>query len=74
MDLDGPALKPPEGVTPNFDNPENGTPLVMAVTIISIVVSSLCMIVRAVARVLYSKKVTVADGKERLHRLSPTGY
>ncbi|KAH8732138.1 hypothetical protein GQ44DRAFT_735788 [Phaeosphaeriaceae sp. PMI808] len=59
--LDGPALKPPLGVVPNFDNPPNGNALCYSVLLLSICVSTIVVLMRAWARISCAKKYRVED-------------
>ncbi|CAI7633259.1 unnamed protein product [Penicillium glandicola] len=62
MDLDGPALAPPAGVTSNFDNPPNNNPLSIGVLSACAAVSTICIFIRAYARVWLLKKVQIEEG------------
>lgn len=57
-----PALAPPEGVTPNFDNPPNQNGLAWAVTTTCMVIATLCLFVRCYARLWIEKKVRIEEG------------
>ncbi|KAI0818348.1 hypothetical protein GGR55DRAFT_71664 [Xylaria sp. FL0064] len=61
MDPNSPALEPPEGVESNFDNPPNGNTLVIAVLSVSLALSSLCLLIRVLAKGVYLKKFQVED-------------
>ncbi|KAI1101333.1 hypothetical protein F4804DRAFT_316239 [Jackrogersella minutella] len=57
--LDGPATKPPTGVTSNFDNPSNQNSLVRAVLILVLVITSLCVVIRVYSRIILKRfKIT----------------
>ncbi|EQB58540.1 hypothetical protein CGLO_01210 [Colletotrichum gloeosporioides Cg-14] len=59
--LASPALEPPEGVTPNFDNPPNQNGLAWAVTTACMVIATLCLFVRCYARLWIEKKVRIEE-------------
>ncbi|KAI1824605.1 hypothetical protein F4861DRAFT_505642 [Xylaria intraflava] len=59
--LNGPALKPPPGVTPTFDNPPNQNALGMAVTTLCLSVSTIAIVIVLYARFLRFKKVRYED-------------
>ncbi|RDW70456.1 uncharacterized protein DSM5745_07967 [Aspergillus mulundensis] len=56
-----PALAPPDGVTPNFDNPSNGNHLAYVVTTFCTVVSTLCLLLRLFAKGWLEKKIRVEE-------------
>ncbi|KAI0133844.1 hypothetical protein BJ170DRAFT_176810 [Xylariales sp. AK1849] len=55
MDMDGPALAPPDGVVPNLANPDNKNGLAWFVLVLCCVISTICVILRAYGRVLLLK-------------------
>lgn len=59
--LSGPAMAPPPGVTPNFEDPPNRNALAHAVMATCIVVSTFCLLVRVYLAIL-SKRVKVSEG------------
>ncbi|KAI0444214.1 hypothetical protein F4803DRAFT_274868 [Xylaria telfairii] len=59
--LDGPALTPPLGVTPNFDNPPNDNALCFGVIGLCLGLSSLFIILRAYATYMHSKRPQLPD-------------
>ncbi|KAJ5239229.1 hypothetical protein N7468_003848 [Penicillium chermesinum] len=59
--LAAPALPPPKGVTPNFDNPPNQNNLAWFVTTICMVVATLCLLLRGYARVWLEKKIGIEE-------------
>ncbi|KAK1855253.1 60s ribosomal protein l36 [Colletotrichum chrysophilum] len=59
--LASPALAPPEGVTPNFDNPPNQNDLAWAVTTACMVIATLCLFLRCYARLWIEKKVRIEE-------------
>ncbi|KAI0970199.1 hypothetical protein F4678DRAFT_132587 [Xylaria arbuscula] len=61
MDPNSPALNPPEGVESNFDNPPNGNTLVISVLSISLALSSVCLLIRSLAKGVYLKRFQVED-------------
>lgn len=62
MDPNGPALAPPPGVVPNFDNPPNNNPLAIGVITACAAVSTLCLVLRGYTRVFLLKKVQIEEG------------
>lgn len=63
MDLDGPALAPPKGVKPNFDNPPNQNGMAQAILAVCAAVATICLFLRGYARVYLLRKVQVEEGK-----------
>lgn len=63
-----PALEPPPGVTPNFENPENITPLIEFTLGICLGVSSLFVILRVWTRFIIMKVHGWDDCKELCRR------
>ncbi|KAI1428153.1 hypothetical protein F5Y12DRAFT_733882 [Xylaria sp. FL1777] len=61
MDPNSPALDPPKGVTSNFDDPPNGNTLVITVLSVSLALSSICLLIRALAKGAYLKRFQVED-------------
>lgn len=60
--LAAPALDPPPGVDPEFDNPPNGNNLAWGVTTFCMVVATLCLLLRAYGRLWLERKVFVEEG------------
>ncbi|KAL5338238.1 hypothetical protein BJX70DRAFT_215430 [Aspergillus crustosus] len=61
MDLDGPALKPPEGITPQFNNPPNRNGLAIAVLSTCAVFATICCFLRGYARVVLLRKLQTEE-------------
>jgi hypothetical protein len=61
--LNGPGLKPPLGVRPNFDDPPNRNALCYSVLLLSICVSTIVVLVRTWARIFCIKKFRLEDCK-----------
>lgn len=61
--LNGPALAPPDGVIPNFDNPPNQTYIGAAVVPICLAATTIAVLLRVYARIFCVKKVGLPDGK-----------
>lgn len=61
--LNAPALAPPEGVTPNFDNPPNANGLAWFVTTFCMVVATLCLLLRIYVRLFLEKKFRAEECK-----------
>lgn len=55
--LAAPALEAPEGVTPDFDNPPDRNDLACFVTTLCLVVSTICLMIRAYARTWKEKRL-----------------
>ncbi|KAK7749268.1 hypothetical protein SLS62_008237 [Diatrype stigma] len=60
-DLYGPALRPPEGVEPNFDNPPNGNLLATTVIYISVALVTIFVFVRLLAKVVSRDRFSCVD-------------
>ncbi|KUI74276.1 hypothetical protein VM1G_11954 [Cytospora mali] len=65
--MDMPAMEPPAGVMPNYDNPPNQNTMVLAVMSVYLVVSFITILLR-----VYSRWVVLH--KMQLARLSPDSY
>jgi hypothetical protein len=65
MDLDGPALAPPDGVFSNFDNPDNQNELARGVLAACAAVATVCLLLRAYGRFYLLRKVSPEDGNTR---------
>ncbi|KAI1410736.1 hypothetical protein F5Y13DRAFT_192062 [Hypoxylon sp. FL1857] len=59
--LNGPALEPPDNVTPNFTNPPNRNGLGCAAVTICLVASSLGILIRVYGRFFCVRKVFIED-------------
>lgn len=62
MSLNGPALAPPPGVTPDFESPPNNNPLAIGVIAACTAVSTICLLLRAYARVWLQRRVQIEEG------------
>lgn len=58
-----PAMKVPPGVTQNLIDPPNRNHFALTVTIICLVICSLCFFIRVYARVFVVRRVKVEDGE-----------
>jgi hypothetical protein len=56
-----PAMAAPDGVIPNFDNPPNQNGLDLAVLTLTLTVSTICVLLRAYARVYLLRRVQVEE-------------
>ncbi|KAF7558193.1 hypothetical protein G7Z17_g19 [Cylindrodendrum hubeiense] len=56
MDLEGPALAPPDGVTSNFNNPPNRNDLAWGVLLTCSIITTICFCVRAYGRLYLARK------------------
>lgn len=61
-DLSMPAMAAPEGVSPNFEHPEDQNELAWITLTLMMVVSTLCVILRVYGRVYLPKKIVIEDG------------
>lgn len=61
--LKAPALEPPAGVTPDFDNPPNGNAYSWGITTVCMVIATVCLCLRWYVRIWLDRKVRVEDGK-----------
>ncbi|KAI1414128.1 hypothetical protein F5Y13DRAFT_179104 [Hypoxylon sp. FL1857] len=59
--LDGPALAPPPGVTPQFDNPPNNNGLAHGVIAACVTVATVCLLIRGYARLVLFKQLKPED-------------
>lgn len=59
--LGSPALDPPSGVTPNFDNRPNRNHVAYGALIVCVTISSMFALLRFYARAIYLKKIHIAD-------------
>lgn len=58
-----PALQAPAGATPNYANPPNHNGLAWFVTILCIAVGTICLLLRAYARMWKPRQVRTMEGK-----------
>lgn len=61
--LNGAALAPPAGITSNFDNPPNNNGLAHGVIAACVAVATICILIRAYARLVLFKGVKLEDCK-----------
>jgi hypothetical protein len=61
--LNGPAQRPPDGVTPNLVNPSNRNDIAIGVTIACIIITSVCVTLRGYSQIHVKKSVKFEDGK-----------
>jgi hypothetical protein len=59
--LNGPALRPPPGVQPNFSTPENQNSLGLALIIMCAVVSTVMTGIRLYAKLTSQKRLGIED-------------
>jgi len=62
--LNGPGLRPPQGVVPDFDNPPNRNALGYSVLLLSICVSTIVVLVRTWVRIFCLRKFRLEDCKQ----------
>lgn len=60
--MNGPAMKPPKGIVPNFDNPPNSNTEAIAVITICTVLVFIFTLLRAYSRLFVAKKPRIDDG------------
>ncbi|KAI1843003.1 hypothetical protein JX266_010856 [Neoarthrinium moseri] len=60
--LAAPALDHPEGIVPNFDNPTNKNGLAWFVTTFCMAIATLCLLIRAYARIIMLKQPGIEEG------------
>lgn len=71
MDLDEPAYPPPDGITPNFDNPTNRNAFALGILVACVTVTTICFLMRIYARVYLLKKIRIEES-EPLRTLMPS--
>ncbi|KAF7631423.1 hypothetical protein F9C07_2276778 [Aspergillus flavus] len=59
--LAAPALAPPPGVTPNFDNPSRHNDYAWGITTVCMVVATLCLFLRWYVRIWLDRRVRMED-------------
>lgn len=59
--LDGPALPPPEGVEPNFDNPPNESTLALGALFTCLSLATIFLLIRFYVRLFIVKKTHLGD-------------
>lgn len=61
--LDGAAMEAPDGVEAIFDNPPNQNGLAIAIITVTMVIATLCIFMRAYARVYLLRKVGLEESE-----------
>lgn len=59
--LDGPAMTPPDGVTPNFDHPSNLNTTALAVAVVCISLAVVAALLRFYSRLIVGKQLHLED-------------
>jgi hypothetical protein len=59
--LEGPAIRPPDNVTPNFANPQNRRERGWIVTILCSALSTLSVAIRLYSRIVCAKKAGMPE-------------
>ncbi|KAI2627607.1 hypothetical protein GGR54DRAFT_422816 [Hypoxylon sp. NC1633] len=59
--LEGPALKPPDGVDPNFDHPANQNGLAHGILAVCLSLSTIFLLIRLYIRFIYLRKSYIED-------------
>lgn len=59
--LNSPAMNPPDGIEPNFENPFNRNRPSLALMIVGMTLTSFCIAIRAYTRIFCLKKVRLED-------------
>ncbi|KAI1858057.1 uncharacterized protein JN550_012879 [Neoarthrinium moseri] len=72
--LNGPALKPPEDVTPNFDNPPNDNALAYTALSVCLAVATITMGIRLYSRVVKVRKLRIEDYLACIGFVAYVGY
>ena len=69
--LNGPGLKPPPGIVPDFDDPPNRNALCYSILLLSICVSTIIVLLRTWAKIFCVRKFRLEDckysGLDHLH-------
>lgn len=58
-----PALAPPTGVIPDFDNPPNQNHLAWGVATFCMIIATLCLLIRAYSKLWLDRQPKVEEGK-----------
>lgn len=58
-----PAMVAPEGETANFENPPNENTMAMVIITVTLVIATLCIMLRAYGRVYLLRKVGIEEGE-----------
>jgi hypothetical protein len=66
--INGPALAPPDGVTPNFQDPPNLNIIAHIATPLLVAVVAILVVLRFCSRVVIQRSVHLEDGKIFLSR------
>lgn len=61
--LEMPAMEPPAGQEANLENPPNENALAMGIITSTLVIGTLCVLLRAYARVYLLRKVQIEEGE-----------
>lgn len=59
--LSAPAMAAAAGITPNFDNPPNNSTLGWAALTLMMVISALCVMLRAYCKTFLAKRLQIED-------------
>lgn len=65
--INGPALAPPNGTTPNFQHPPNQSIIAEVITPILVAVVTTLVLLRFCSKVLVQRSVHIEDGKYSPH-------
>lgn len=65
--LDGPAMKPPLGIKPNFTDPPNFRTAMLVVEVIFLVIPTLAIFMRLYTKARINRNVTLDDCKTSWH-------
>lgn len=63
LNLSGPALAAPVGITPKFEDPPNHNGLAIASFIAMMAISTTCLLLRCYGKFFVVKKICTEDGK-----------
>lgn len=61
--INGPALAPPDGVTPNFQDPPNQSIIAEVITPILVAIVAILVLLRFCSKVVVQRSVHIEDGK-----------
>lgn len=65
--LDGPAMEPPEGVTPDFSKPESRRVVAIAVSAVCLTLVVISSAIRLYSRLVIVKKMRLEDCRSHIH-------
>lgn len=72
--LASPAMSPPDGVIPDFTNPPNSNGTAWFVITFTLVLSTICVFIRAFHKVYLTHKIQIEEGKRQSWSLGRCEY